>query len=271
MGRFRMAPKLFGAAVLGAAAALLFQQAKRRRSPRANGGSARWRVVVVGGGFGGLQVALELAERPEVDLTVIDARNYHLFQPLLYQVATAALSPADIATPLRNLLPISDRVRVLMGEVTGVDVQARRVLCRNGQSVPYDELVLATGSRPSYFGHPDWAKLAPGMKSLDDGLLLRNVILSALERAAETRAHDERDRLLTFLLVGAGPTGVEMAGSLAELARAFPAKHQALGPVRIMLVDAGPRVLPEFAPDLSTYAAHALTALGVEIFGQANA
>lgn len=263
MGRFRITPKLFGAAVVCAAAALLLQQSNRRRSPHANGGSARCRVVVVGAGFGGLQVALELAERAEVDLTIIDARNHHLFQPLLYQVATAALSPTDIATPLRNLLPISHRVRLLMDEVTGVNVQARRVLCQSGQSVPYDELVLATGSRPSYFGHPDWAKLAPGMKSLDDALRLRNMILSALERAAETRDDDLRDRMLTFLLVGAGPTGVEMAGSLAELARAFPA--EGLGPVRIILVDAGSRVLPEFAPDLSTYTAHALRALGVEV------
>ncbi len=228
--------------------------------------TGRRRVVVIGAGFGGLQAALDLAGRPEVDLTVIDSHNHHLFQPLLYQVATAALSPEDIASPVRGILPVGDRTRVFMATVTGVDAAARQVLCDQG-SVPYDELIIATGSEPSYFGHESWEAAAPGLKSLQDALLLRQRILAALERAAETSDAAERARLLTFVLIGGGPTGVEMAGSIAELARQMLARDYGSDPAhaRVVLVEAGPRLLPAFAPDLSDATSRELATLDVEI------
>ncbi len=224
------------------------------------------RVVVVGAGFGGLSTALPLSRAPAIDLTVIDAQNHHLFQPLLYQVATAALSPADIAGPVRDIIPALPRTHVMMGAVTGIDTAARHVVC-DGQRVPYDELVIATGSQPSYFGHDDWAAFAPGLKTLHDALDLRGRILLAFERACVTDDPAERERMLTFVLIGAGPTGVEMAGSIAELSRETLAQDHELSQVtpRIILVEAGPRVLAEFAHDLSDRAAADLTRLGVEI------
>jgi NADH dehydrogenase len=226
----------------------------------------RCRVVVIGAGFGGLNAALVLARSPEIDLTVIDTNNHHLFQPLLYQVATAALSAEDIASPVRDIIPQTHRTRVVMDTVTGIDTAARQVLCVGG-SVPYDELVVATGSRSSYFGHDGWACAAPSLKSLDDALELRGRMLATFEQARHAADARARRRLLTFVLIGGGPSGVEMAGSIAELCRETLALQcpAARGSARIVLVEAGDRVLAEFPPDLSRNAAGALRKLGVEI------
>ncbi len=258
----------------GATAMLVLAGLAARRASRTDGGARRrargagprCKVVVVGAGFGGLQAALGLAHRPDVDLTLIDLHNHHLFQPLLYQVATAALSPADIASPVRGVIPASEHTRVLMAEVTGVDTRAQQVLT-DGGAVPYDELIIATGSKPSYFGHGEWAQAAPGLKTLDDALALRHKILQAFENAAAVNDQGEQARLLTFVLIGGGPTGVEMAGSIAELSRDVLSHDYDLlhKRARVVLVEAGPRVLAEFTPDLSDNAAQALRDLGVEI------
>ena len=221
--------------------------------------------MVVGAGFGGLAAASGVAGRAGIDLTVIDAKNHHLFQPLLYQVATAALSPADIASSVRGILPVSPGLHVIMADVTGVDMERRHVLC-DGHSVPYDELIIATGSRPSYFGHTGWAKHAPGLKTLEDALGLRRQILGVFEQAPAA-SPTKRDRLLTFVLIGGGPTGVELAGSIAELARDLLERDFDLAQTRarIVLVEAGPRILSAFTAALSDYAARSLQGLGVEV------
>lgn len=224
------------------------------------------KVVIVGAGFGGLACAKAL-RRTAADVTVIDRRNYHLFQPLLYQVATASLSPADIAVPIRELLREQRNTRVLMGRVTGIDAEAREVVLGE-KRVPYDYLVLATGARHSYFGRDDWADLAPGLKKIDDATAIRGRILAAFEAAEATEDAAERRRLLTFVLVGAGPTGVELAGAIVELARFgmdrdfrnFDPRH-----ARIILVQSGGRVLPAFGEDLSAKALAQLETLGVEV------
>ena len=172
-------------------------------------------VVIVGAGFGGLAAAKRLAGQP-VDLTVIDKRNYHLFQPLLYQVATAGLSPADIASPIRNILSGQRNATVMLAEVSGVDLRNKQVVA-DSRRVAFDYLVLATGARHAYFGRNDWARFAPGLKSIDDATYLRQRILLAFERAEIEHNPEERRRLLTFVVVGGGPTGVEMAGAIAEL------------------------------------------------------
>jgi NADH dehydrogenase len=233
--------------------------------PSAAGG--RPHVAVVGAGFGGLEATLALARAP-VEVTVIDRHNYHLFQPLLYQVATAALSPADIAEPIRVILRRQQNVTVLLDEVIGVDLAARRVETRSGQAQTYDYLVLATGSQYNYFGHNDWPQLAPGLKSVDDATLIRRRVLLAFEQAESTPDPALRQRLLTFVLVGAGPTGVEMAGALAELAHATLSRdfrHIDPQTAHILLVEAGPRMLSGFPEKLAEYARRALERMGVEV------
>jgi NADH dehydrogenase len=224
-------------------------------------------VVIVGAGFGGLAAASGLG-KAAVDVTVIDRRNYHLFQPLLYQVATAALSPAEIAAPIRSILSRHQNIDMLLDEVVGVDVGGRRVLTRGAGPRSYDFLVLATGSEYSYFGHEDWARLAPGLKSLDDATGIRRRLLLAFERAETCTDEAERRRLMTFVLVGAGPTGIEMAGALAELARATLVRdfrHIDPASARIVLVEAGPRVLAGFPDRLARYARRTLERMGVEV------
>ena len=223
------------------------------------------RVVIVGGGFGGLEAARALA-KADCQITLIDQRNYHLFQPLLYQVATAALSPSEIAWPLRHVLTRQANVRVVMTRAAGVDLDARSVTTEAG-TFAYDHLIIATGSTHSYFGKPQWESAAPGLKSLEDATELRRRVLSAFERA-ETAAPEQRAALLTFVVVGGGATGVEMAGAVAELARdALSRDFRQIDPgqARVLLVEGGPRVLPALSPDLSAYAEDALEDLGVEV------
>ena len=266
MNRRSATPAVLSVLAAGAAIFLVARASRRRRARARVPGRPRCRVVVLGAGFGGLNAALPLAQSDAVELTVIDVQNHHLFQPLLYQVATAALSPADIASPVRDVVPALPRTHVMMGAVTGIDTAARQVSC-SGQQVPYDELIVATGSQPSYFGNDHWAAFAPGLKTLHDALDLRGRLLLAFERACVEQDRTERDRLLTFVLIGAGPTGVEMAGSIAELSRETLAQDHELSQVtpRIILIEAGKRVLETFPEDLSANAARALRALGVEI------
>jgi NADH dehydrogenase len=232
----------------------------------------RHRVVVVGGGFGGLHVAKRLRRAP-VDITVVDRRNFHLFQPLLYQAATGGLSPGDIASPIRYALRKQKNVRVAMDEVIGIDPEARKLLTGDGE-LHYDTLVLAAGVVNHYFGHDDWRDVAPGLKSIEDALTIRNRILGAFE-AAETEQDPERGRaLLTFLVIGAGATGVELAGAVAELAReTLPPEFRAADPgaSRVVLVEASNRVLGDFPPSLSERARQSLERLGVEVITGAQA
>src|SRR5438105_1908096 len=229
------------------------------------------RVVIVGGGFGGLAAAKALGRAP-VRTLLVDRNNHHLFQPLLYQVATSVLTPAQIGSPIRGILRKQRNTTVILGEVTGVDKDRRCIFVdsadRQGVSVPYDVLVLATGVRHSYFGHDEFARFAPGLKSLADAVAIRNRILRAFEQAeAEEDPSRHRD-LLTFVLVGAGPTGVEMAGAIAVLVRStLRAEFRRIDPTsaRIVLVDMGNRVLATFSEKLSAAAKHRLEALGVEV------
>src|SRR5712691_1799686 len=223
-------------------------------------------IVIIGAGFGGLSAAMRLG-KVGADVTVIDRRNYHLFQPLLYQVATAALSPADIAAPIRGILARQPNTNVILGTVTGIDTAGRAVLIGQ-RRIPYDQLVIATGARESYFGHDDWAAATLGLKKIDDATAMRRRILVAFERAEDSDDEAERRQLPTFVIVGGGPTGVELAGALAELAKAALARdfrHIDPTTARIVLVEAGPRLLPSFPPKLSAVAARALARLGVEL------
>jgi NADH:ubiquinone reductase (H+-translocating) len=231
-----------------------------------NSHSQRPQVVIAGAGFGGLQATKSLAE-VAVDVTLLDAQNHHCFQPLLYQVATAALSPADVAWPIRAILRSQKNARVLMARVTGIDVGARLVRT-NEIELAYDYLVLATGATHSYFGHDDWAPFAPGLKHISDATEIRRRFLIAFERAEVVDDETERQRLLTFVIVGGGATGVEMAGAIAEVAqRTLRHDFRRIDPrrSRIVLVEAGPRVLPAFPQSLSDYAAHSLRSMGVEV------
>jgi NADH dehydrogenase len=223
-------------------------------------------IVIVGAGFGGLSAAHGLAGA-DADVTVIDRRNYHLFQPLLYQVATAGLSPAQIAQPIRSILRQAANERVILGRVNGVDRQ-RRLVQLDDREVAYDVLVLATGSRHAYFGHDEWESVAPGLKKIDDATGIRRRILLAFEQAEQTDDPVARRRFLTFVVIGAGPTGVEMAGAIAELAHvALRHDFRTINPrdARIVLVEAGPRVLAAFPPTLSESALRSLERLHVEV------
>jgi NADH dehydrogenase len=229
------------------------------------------RIVIVGAGFAGLAVAQGL-RRERVDITLIDRQNHHLFQPLLYQVATAGLSPAEIAWPVRHLMRRQANARVLMGEVTAIDT-ARKVVTLDRGPIAYDFLVLATGATHGYFGRDEWATYAPGLKTLDDATAIRRRILLAFERAEMASNPEECARLLTVAIVGGGPTGVELAGAVAELARrALARDFRAIDPAqtRVLLVEAGPRLLANFPEPLARYTAAALARIGVEVrLGQA--
>jgi NADH:ubiquinone reductase (H+-translocating) len=224
------------------------------------------RVVIIGAGFGGLSAAWGL-RNSAFAVTLIDQHNYHLFQPLLYQVATAALSPADIAGPVRSVVRDCRNVSVILAQVSGIDVARNEVLAE-GRRIPFDDLIIATGARHAYFGHDDWAAYAPGLKTIDDATYLRRRILLAFEKAETEPDAAERRRLMNFVIVGGGATGVEMAGAIAELAkRALAADFRVIDPrsARVILVEAGPRLLPAFDASLSAAAAHSLQSLGVEV------
>src|SRR6266403_177640 len=227
----------------------------------------RPQVVIVGAGFGGLEAAKKLACK-DVHVTVIDRTNYHLFQPLLYQVATAALSPADIAAPVRAVLSKCKNMEVILAEVRSVDVDARKVKMSDGTELDYDFLVLATGARHSYFGHDEWEKLAPGLKSLEDAIEVRRRLLTAFEYAERITDEAARRAAMTFVIIGGGPTGVEMAGAIAEIARHTLAKdfcHIDPSQARVILVEGDPRLLAAFPEDLSASALKQLVDLGVEV------
>jgi NADH dehydrogenase len=228
--------------------------------------ASRPKVLIIGGGFGGLEAAKALAHHP-VDITLVDRQNHHCFQPLLYQVATAALSPADIAWPIRSILRGKRNVTVLMAEVSAIDTAGKTVTA-NGYSLPYDYLVIATGATHSYFGHDEWADAAPGLKRIDDATHIRRRMLLAFERAELSPDGNERRRLLTFAVVGGGPTGVEMAGAIAEVAgHVLPSDFRHVDPrtTKVLLIEAGSRILPAFPENLSDYARASLQRMGVEV------
>lgn len=240
-------------------------------SPPVVPSSGKHQVVILGGGFGGLYAAQQLGRATNVEVTLIDKRNFHLFQPLLYQVAVGGLSPGDIASPLRGVLSRQKNTQVLMGEVVDVDPQAKHVSLKGGSQLSYDTLIVATGMSHFYFGRDDWADLAPGLKTVEDALEMRRRIFAAFEAAEKTTDPDLQRALLTFVIVGAGPTGVELAGALAELA------YHTLKPdfrqidttgTRILLVEGMDRVLPPFPPELSAKAYQDLEAMGVEVLTQ---
>jgi NADH:ubiquinone reductase (H+-translocating) len=226
---------------------------------------ARKRVVIIGGGFGGLTAAKSILH---ADVMLIDRTNHHLFQPLLYQVATAALSPGDIAWPLRTMFRSQPNVHVVMDEVISIDRRTRLVAVRNGSPIAFDILVVAPGSRHAYFGHDEWESFAPGLKTMTDAVGLREKMLSAFEEAERRRAATGTHDPLTFVIVGGGPTGVELAGALAEIGRKamgpdFPSLR--LDDMCILLVEGGPRILPGFSEDLSAKASTALARMGVTV------
>jgi NADH:ubiquinone reductase (H+-translocating) len=224
------------------------------------------RVVILGGGFAGLNAAKALRKAP-VHVVLIDRRNHHLFQPLLYQVATAALNPSDIATPIRRVLRHQRNAEVVLGEATSVDVPGRRVLLRDGV-VPYDFLIVATGATHAYFGHPEWEANAPGLKTVEDAVEIRRRVLLAYEAAEREEDAARREEWLTFVVVGGGPTGVELAGALAEISRHVLARDfRRIDPrkARVVLIEAGPRILPAYVPALSESAAARLRRMGCEV------
>ena len=223
-------------------------------------------VVIVGGGFGGLSAAQAL-RKAATSVTVVDRHNHHLFQPLLYQVATATLSPGDIASPIRWILRKNRNTRVLLGDVRTIDLTSRRIVLEDGSSIDYDYLIVATGTSHTYFGHDEWARYAPALKTLEDALAVRRRILVAFERAERETDPARQQQLLTFVLVGGGPTGVELAGTLAEIARQTRAEFRNIDTrsTRIVLVEAGPTILASFAPTLRAAARAALLRLRIEV------
>ncbi|HMC59677.1 MAG TPA: NAD(P)/FAD-dependent oxidoreductase, partial [Candidatus Solibacter sp.] len=224
------------------------------------------RVVIVGGGFGGLNAAKSLAHA-EVRVTLVDRKNHHTFQPLLYQVATAGLSPGEIAAPIRSILRNHQNIEVLLGDVTGFDLE-RRVVKTAQQEIPYDYLIVAAGSSHAYFGHDEWEPFAPGLKTIEDALEIRRRVLLAFELAERQAVGGKAAEALNFTVVGAGPTGVELAGTLAEICRhAMRHDFRSIDPARthILLIEGGPRVLPAYAEDLSRSAQEQLQRLGVEV------
>ena len=227
----------------------------------------RPRVLIIGGGFGGLHATLSLAQLP-VDVTLIDRRNHHTFQPLLYQVALAVLSPADIAQPIRGILRQQPNAQVLMDEVTGIDVETRRVTSASGAQLAYDYLVLATGATHSYFGHDDWAPFAPGLKTVEDATEIRRRVLLAFELAERQMLEQGWHPPLNFLVIGGGPTGVELAGAIADIARLYMRRdfrHIDPAKARVLLLEGSPHLLAAYPTDLSAKAQSALTHLGVEV------
>ena len=230
----------------------------------------RPRVVIVGGGFAGLQAARGLARLP-VDVTLVDRRNHHLFQPLLYQVALAVLSPADIAQPIRSILRRQSNAVVLMDEVVGIDVRARQVSLGSGARLDYDYLVLATGATHSYFGHGEWEPLAPGLKTIEDATEIRRRVLLAFELAERQMVEQGWHSPLNFVVIGAGPTGVELAGAISDIAQLYIShdfRHIDPAKSRVMLLDGGPRILAAYPEDLSAKAEATLKRLGVEVHTQ---
>src|SRR5467141_2499188 len=229
--------------------------------------SERWKVVIIGGGFGGLSAAQHLNSNL-VDVTLIDRRNYHLFQPLLYQVATGSLSAGEVASPLRSVLSRQKNTRVWLGTVVDVDTDSKRLVLADGTNIPYDSLIVAAGSQTSYFGHNEWQEWAPGMKSVEEATAIRHKILYAFEVAERLSDPVQRRSWLTFVVVGAGPTGVELSGAIAEIARQT-LKHdfRSIHPeeAQIILMDGAPRVLPPFPEDLANKAARTLAKLGVQV------
>jgi NADH dehydrogenase len=225
------------------------------------------RVVIIGGGFGGLSAAQKLAGA-DVAVTIIDRRNHHLFQPLLYQVATTALSPSEIAWPIRQLLRHRPDVTTLMANVVGIDKIGQTVELEDGEKIPFDSLIIATGAQHAYFGHDDWEPFAPGLKTLEDATAMRRKLLIAFEKAEREADPEKRQALLTFVIIGAGPTGVELAGAIIELARiTLREDFRTIHPEEalVLLIEGGPRVLANFRESLSAYALQALEKLGVEV------
>lgn len=229
--------------------------------------SAKHRVVIIGGGFGGLAAAQALYYAP-VQVTLLDRRNYHLFQPLLYQVATGGLSPANIAAPLRGILSRYRNTQVLLGDVVDFDLSAKHVLLADGAHVPFDSLIVAAGARHAYFGHPEWEELAPGLKTIEDATVIRRRVLGAFEQAERTINLEEQQALMTFVVVGGGATGVELAGALAELANhtlRYDFRAIQTNKSRVLLLEGQDRVLTAFPPELSARALLALERLGVTV------
>ncbi len=258
---------LVGGVVAAAGGTVLVRRARARVLMRRAFEERLPQVLIVGAGFAGLNAARALRGAP-VRLTVVDRRNHHLFQPLLYQVASAALSPADISAPIRGVLRRQLNTQVVLGEVVSVDAAAHRVRLADGRELPFDFLVLATGATHSYFGREDWRPLAPGLKTLEDAVEIRRRILTAFERAESESDPAERRALLTFVVVGAGPTGVELAGALSEIARytlLSDFRHIEPSSARVILLEALPRVLPDYVPPLEASARRQLERLGVEV------